>query len=250
MRYVAAMALLAAAAGAARADEVVLRNGARFEGQVKESGDSVTVVMDFGSITFRRMDVAKIDRGPSALAEFDSKVTELKADDLPGKFKLALWARNKDLGQRARKLFEDILARDPDHAGAREALGYRRLGGRWLTEDEVKIEQGLVLYKGEWMRREVVDDIRRIEAERAAELARLAELEALRIRAAEAEAAAYRAQEEAARARARAEYDNYYYRPVAVYRWFVRPCVPAPACPPVRQFGKVHTKFDRCDDRK
>jgi hypothetical protein len=77
----ATLAFLAAAAGAARADEVVLRNGARFEGEVKESGNSVIVKMDFGTITFRKMDVARIERGHSALQEFDAALEKLKDGD-------------------------------------------------------------------------------------------------------------------------------------------------------------------------
>ena len=236
MRHLAAMAMLAVAASAAVADEVVLRNGARFEGQVKESGDTVTVVMDFGSITFKKMDVARIERGASALSEFDAKVTELKSDDLEGRYKLGLWAKQKGLDQRAQRLFEEILVRNPDHAGARESLGYRRHGNRWLTEDEVRIEKGLTLFRGEWIRREVADDIRRIESERAAESSRYAELETLRIRAAEAEAAVYRAREEASQARAQADYDSWYRQPLVVFRYipFRRPCPPAPCGPPVK----------------
>ncbi len=237
MRHLAAVAILAAAAGAARADEVVLRNGARFEGQVKESGNTVTVVMDFGSMTFKKMDVARIERGVSALTEFDTKVTALKADDLEGKFTLAVWARNKDLHHRARKLFEEVLLRDPDHAGAREALGYRKHEGRWLTDDEIRIERGLVLFRGEWVKREVAEEIRRADAERAAMQARQAEIDLLRVRAAEAEAAAARAREDAERARYSRDYDDYYRRPIYFYpfpRYWHCDIRPRPVVSPVR----------------
>ena len=214
MRVVATMAFLAAAAGAARADEVVLRNGARFEGQVKESGDSVIVQMDFGTITFRKMDVARIERGNSALQEFDAALAKLKDGDLDGRFHLGLWAKKKGLENRAQQLFEHIIAREPNHAGAREALGHKKLDGQWLTEDEYKAAQGLVYFRGDWMRREVVDEIRRIEAEQAAIAARELELEALRIRAAEAEAAVLREQQE----QFDAAYEDYYYgRPVVIW---------------------------------
>src|SRR5258705_853632 len=115
MRSFAVLAILAAMAGSAKADEVVLRNGARFEGQVRESGDSVVVTMDFGTITFRKMDVARIERGTSSLAEFDAKYAELKGDDLEGRYRLGLWARSKELTQRARKGFEEMLGPNPNH---------------------------------------------------------------------------------------------------------------------------------------
>ena len=246
MRYVTALAMLAVAAGAARADEVVLRNGARFEGQVVEGKDSVTVVMDFGTMTFKKVDVRRIDRGPSAMSEFDAKAAELKSDDLDGKYKLAMWARQKQLDQRAKGLFEEILARDPEHAGAREALGYRRHEGRWMTEDEINLLNGLVYFRGGWMRREVADEIRRLEVERDNELSRIAALQAARLKEIEAETDAQRRLQDADRYN-----DDYYYYPRAVVIYggwgfnrincqpkrSCRPpgdaaCKPAPTCKP------------------
>jgi hypothetical protein len=249
MRYAAALILLAGAAGTARADEIVLRNGARFEGKVKEHGDSVTVVMDFGSMTFRKMDVAKIHRGTSALAEFDARIVELKSDDLDGKHQLAIWARQNELHHRSRNLLEDILSRDPDHKGAREALGFRRHKGKWLTEDEIKIEQGFVLYRGDWMRRETAEELVKIEAELEAERIRAYEIEELRVRALEAEAAAKQAEAdaEAARAQAAADYYNYN-RPITFiyYRWHCEPrnwLGKPPACSPAPKGGSGGSTF-------
>ena len=73
---------------------------------------------------------------------------------------------------------------------------------------------GLVYFRGDWIRREVAEDIKRIEAEQAAIAAREIELEAMRLRAAEAEAAVLREQQ----TQYDASYDDYYYnRPVVVY---------------------------------
>jgi hypothetical protein len=248
MRQIAALVVLAAA-GTARADEVVLRNGARFEGQVRESGDSVVVIMDFGSITFRKMDVARIERGTSSLTEFDAKLAELKGDDLEGKYRLALWARQRELGHRARKLFEEILVRNPDHEGARAALGYRKFDGRWMTEDEIKIAQGYVIFRGEWIRRDIADSIQQAEARRAAEAARWDEMERLRLRAEEAEAAAARAGEEAARAYAEWDYPAVvYYRRISFPRCFFRPFPRRlPPVKPVRCEDKPRAITRKCE---
>ena len=221
MRHVAALAVLLGASLPALADEVVLRNGARFEGDVRESKDTVTVVMDFGSITFKRIDVARIERGPSAILVFDGRLVLLKPDDLDGRFELAMWALDNHLDQRATSLLEHILKRDPNHAGAREALGYRRHQGKWVTEEEYYREQGLVPFRGEWMKREIVEEIARLEAQKEAELRREVELEMMRYRVAEAEAAAAQAQEDAARAQAEAEayIDSGYYRAAYFFSW-------------------------------
>ncbi|HTF56109.1 MAG TPA: hypothetical protein VK661_02480 [Planctomycetota bacterium] len=249
MRQIAALVVLAAAAGAARADEVVLRNGARFEGQVRESGDSVVVTMDFGSITFRKMDVARIERGASSLAEFDAKYAELKGDDIEGRYRLGLWARSKELAQRARKVFEEILVRNPDHEGARAALGFRKYDGRWMTEDEIRIAQGYIVFRGEWIRRDIADSIQQDEARRFVESARFDEVERLRIRAEEAEAAAARARAEASRACGDPDYpDIVSYRRILYPRFYFRPW-PKPACPvkPVRCEDKPRAITRKCE---
>jgi len=220
MKHVWASAILATAAGAAQADEVVLRNGARFEGHVKENDKTVTVVMDFGSVTFKRIDVARIDRGPSPITDFDAKLAEVKAEDLDGRCRLAVWAKQRGLDQRAQQLFEDILARNPNHAGAREGLGYKKVDDRWLSEADYKLEQGLVLFRGEWMSRETADGIRLIEAQRAAEIARIAVEGEMRIKEIEAETSAMRAAEEEARQSAEAGYDFGYRLPLYYPPWY------------------------------
>jgi hypothetical protein len=63
MKYIAALLLLAAPAFA---DEVVLRNGARFAGVVTREGKQVTVRMEVGTITFAAIDVASVRFGEDA----------------------------------------------------------------------------------------------------------------------------------------------------------------------------------------
>jgi len=232
MKPLTTLAALLVASIPALADEVVLRNGARFEGDVRESKDTVTVVMDFGSITFKRIDVARIDRGPSPILVFDGRLVLLKGDDHDGRFDLAMWAREHHLDQRATKLLESILERNPEHAPTREALGYLKHKGRWVTEEAYYLEQGLVPFRGEWMKKEIVEEIARLEAEKEAELQREVEIEMLRHRVAEAEAAAAQAQEEAAQAQAEAEAyaDSGYYRTAYFFSWR-RPVVCTPQRP-------------------
>src|SRR5262245_52573463 len=99
MRHIAALAVLLVASVPAWADEVVLRNGARFEGDVQVSKDTVTVVMDFGSITFKKIDVARIERGPSPILVFDGRLVLVKPDDLEGRYELAMWGFEHGLDQ-------------------------------------------------------------------------------------------------------------------------------------------------------
>ena len=61
-----------------------------------------------------------------------------------------------------------ILELDPNHAGARSALGYSKFDGQWKTQDEVMTERGYVEYKGRWR---LPQEIEIIEQERKDDLA-------------------------------------------------------------------------------
>lgn len=198
-------ALFALAALPAAADELFLKNGSRVEGKIVEAGNTVIVEMDVGTVTFRRSEVARIVLGPSALQEFDDKVRALKADDLDGRHRLALWARQRDLGNRARQLLEDIIVSDPDHAAARAELGYRKHEGRWMTEAEVRAAQGLVLFRGAWVKQSEAQAVLQQEAEREGRLALDSEIVKAQKEVMAAEADYLRAKAEAERIRARIE---------------------------------------------
>ncbi len=200
-----AVGLALALALPAFADEVVLRNGSRFEGKVKENGDQVVVVMDFGEIAFNRSDVVKIIPGKSSIQEFDSKVTELKSDEIEGRLKLAMWAKNRDLNNRAKALLEEILVINPDHAGARAELGYTKVEGRWLTADEAKAAQGLVKFRGAWVKQSEAEAVLQREADRSVEAARDMELVTAQRRLLEAEADYVKAKAEGERVRTEIE---------------------------------------------
>ena len=45
---------------------------------------------------------------------------------------------------------EQVLRHDPDHAEARRALGYSRIEGRWVRQDELMGARGYVRHRGAW----------------------------------------------------------------------------------------------------
>lgn len=181
MRTIAALLLCS---GVAFADEVHLKNGNVLRGVVKEQGNKVVVQLDMGSITLDRSQVKEIVRTTTPLQEFHDKLKELKYGDVEGYFKLALWARERDLPVKAREMFDKVLAIDPDHEGARKHLGYRRHRDRWMTEDEYMVAIGFVKHRGDWLKRETVEKLvaeeELLKRERSAQatLERIAEMEA------------------------------------------------------------------------
>lgn len=162
------------------ADEVVLRNGSLFTGVVREEGDNVILEVDFGTVTFRRSEVREIRRTEDPLKEYDRRYKE--ARDARGYYALGLWAREKGLTTRSNELFQKVISLDPDHEGARGALGYERFEGRWLAGDDLMLARGYVKHEGRWLKREMVERLleqenqARTESERQAAAERIARM--------------------------------------------------------------------------
>jgi hypothetical protein len=189
-------------------DTVHLRNGATLEGKVVEAGDKVVVEMDFGRVTVSKIDVAKIAYDKSPLQELDEKVKAAKMDDPEAVYKIALWAKDRDLGNRAKELLQRVVELSPDHAGARGALGFRKHEGRWLTDDEYFGAIGMVKFRGAWMKSEEVEKIRLAEAEQQSKAASAASENLIRDaqrRVLEAEADLVKAKAETERVRGEIE---------------------------------------------
>ncbi|MBI3854562.1 MAG: hypothetical protein HY293_02595 [Planctomycetes bacterium] len=153
-------------ASAALADEVVLRNGSSFSGVVREQGDKVIVEMDYGSMTFKKVDVKSIVRGEDVLTQYQEK--SRTATDVKSMMELAAWAKDKGLAGRAAELHRKVLVLDPDQAEARKALGYEKVNGLWLSGDELMTARGFVKLGGRWMGRETAEKI--LEQEAAAKI--------------------------------------------------------------------------------
>jgi hypothetical protein len=142
-------------ASAASADEVVLKNGSAFSGIVREEGDRVVVEMDFGTMSFKKVDVRSISRGLDPIHEFDEKLKAAK--DVKGMLELAGWAREKGLGTRSQELYRKILTLDPDQAEARKVLGFEKVNGQWLAGDDLMVARGFVKVSGRWLTKETAE---------------------------------------------------------------------------------------------
>jgi hypothetical protein len=158
--------LLLAVVQTALADEVVLKNGAKLEGAVTESGNKVTVDVGSGTITIDRSEVASISRPDELIREFDHRMGSVRPDDAESHYQVYLWARKQDgLKSRADKLLRKIVEIDPNHEQSRRALGYVNHKGAWLTQDELKGALGLVRYNGGWVTAETAEKLKRLDQE-------------------------------------------------------------------------------------
>jgi hypothetical protein len=71
----------------------------------------------------------------------------------------------KEMQERA-KYLRRILQLAPNHVRARHGLGYTQLRGRWVLQEEIQKERGLVHYEGRWR---LVQHIELLEGKRAQE---------------------------------------------------------------------------------
>ena len=156
--------LLLAVVLPAAADEVVLKNGSKLEGAVKEVGNKVIVDVGSGTITVDRSEVVSISRPSGALWEFDQRMEAVRPEDADGYYQVYLWAKTQEgLKSRAERLLRKILEIDPNHEPARKALGYVNYKGAWLTQDELKGALGLVRYDGNWVTAETAEKLKKLD---------------------------------------------------------------------------------------
>ena len=188
------------------ADEVFLKGGGKFTGRITaQDEERITVDIGDGSIGFSMDRVERIVKGKSALDEYDERAGRLGPQDVDGWRSLAGWASSQGLSRQSRLAFEKVVALAPDDPSARQALGFVRLDGRWVTEEESFRAQGYVKYEGEWM---TAAEVQVAQSTSAAEQARQdAERRAIAAEAAAAEAG-QRADEAENRARLAQDQQN------------------------------------------
>lgn len=81
------------------------------------------------------------------------KVRRQTPDTAAGNLELARWCLSRKMPDQARAHLTRLLEFVPDHAAARAALGYVRLGDKWIGPDEVRRLQALAAAKSESIER-------------------------------------------------------------------------------------------------
>ena len=115
----------------AAADVVILKDGARLEGDAEIAGDVVIVTFDGGKISVDKDDVQSMVPASSRLRELEAREAKLGPRDVEGRIRVASWAESKGLASNARRLYLEVIAIDGNHAVARRRLGFRRTANGW-----------------------------------------------------------------------------------------------------------------------
>ncbi|MCU0727509.1 MAG: hypothetical protein MUE73_17260 [Planctomycetes bacterium] len=122
----------------AGADVLYLEGGGRVEGVVSDDGDHLLVRMVNGSTRIRRSQVKQRQIVPYVTEEYSARRARLDPRDAAAHVALSAWCSARGLGREAGELLAAAVKIDPDHAGARAALGQTRHGDRWMTAEEAR----------------------------------------------------------------------------------------------------------------
>ena len=132
-RLVAAAVVLMA--GVVLADVIQLNDGRKLEGEIaRETPESIFLKTPNGEVELFRSQIKEIEKKPLPAQVYAMKAASLAPDDAEGHYRLALWCGEHGLLQERREELRKTIELAPDHAPARQALGYVRRGDRWVKE--------------------------------------------------------------------------------------------------------------------
>lgn len=126
--------LLAAAAGRAAGDVVTLKSGEKVRGKIV-SREGGTIVVESPERTWEIAEdkVASVEERGPLMAEFHAQTGGVADTDTEGFYRVARWCEDKGLYDVREDVLNWVIGLDPDHEGARAALGYYRArNGQWV----------------------------------------------------------------------------------------------------------------------
>jgi hypothetical protein len=169
MRYTHLIAsMIATVALSSHADIVYLTNGGVLEGKVTYEGNRIVIEQANGRITLPADKVDHVEKKETDVETFDKKLAELngKKDVAAADFvSLAQFASEHNMRTRAELAYQKAIAIDTDNEAARQALGFVKFQGRWMSSDDANTARGLVKHNGAWVTPEALQDLLRAEVE-------------------------------------------------------------------------------------
>jgi hypothetical protein len=120
-----------------------------------------------GKLTLEAKQVKRVVRQSTQDMEYEREKLKYP-DTVNGQWAIAEWCREKRMTKQRKPHLERVVELDPNHEKARRALGYVQSQGKWVTQEELKAENGYVRYRGQWR---LAQDVEILERKRKAELA-------------------------------------------------------------------------------
>jgi hypothetical protein len=129
-------------------DLIVKQDGGRLRGTiVHQNKSSVTIKTLGGEFTINRSEIAEIIRSGDQSSEFKKRWKKVDKYDPDALYKLGKWCESKSLSAEAKKCYGAALKQDSYHRKTRQALGFKRWRGKWVTDDDYnQLARGLVKF--------------------------------------------------------------------------------------------------------
>ena len=147
--------------GPAFADVFVLANGGRIEARLLNPDQSPreTYVLrtSFGGrLTLEKAQVDRVVIKSDIERKYEARLPSLP-DTAEAHWDMAQRCRQAKLPRQREFHLNQVVRLQPDHEEARHALGFSRIGGRWMLPDEWKESQGYERYRGSWRLRQEIE---------------------------------------------------------------------------------------------
>jgi hypothetical protein len=160
---------LVSLASAAPVDTFVLANGGQIDGTIQNTTESprtryVIKTSAGGEVTLRRDQVKEVRHTKQVELDY-IKLRPDHPDTVEGQMKLAEWCLGKQLPEQRTRHLQRVIELDPEHARARQALGYAKIDGEWKTREERFQDKGYIKDKSGKFR--VPQQVEEIERKRA-----------------------------------------------------------------------------------
>ncbi|MGD0896308.1 MAG: HEAT repeat domain-containing protein [Thermoguttaceae bacterium] len=138
----------------AAAEVFMLSHGGRIEGELVNPDEKprqtyVIKPTAGGQVTLSADQVKEVLSVRPDVAEYE-KVRPDYPDTAEGQWDLAQWCRDHKLPAQRKIHLQRVIELDPEHVEARRLLGYNKIEGHWITQDEWMTKQGYVKYKNQW----------------------------------------------------------------------------------------------------
>lgn len=140
----------------AHAQVVQLANGGQVQAAVNHDSELASegqvelVVQGVGSVVLASHQVQQVESPKVSEDEYFDYAADY-ADTVGDQWKLAKWCQHQGLQLPFERHARRVLQLDPNYLPAREALGYERRDGKWVSREEIMTQRGYIRFEGRWM---------------------------------------------------------------------------------------------------
>ena len=137
-----------------RAETFLLKSGGRIDGELQNPrrapAEPYQLKTALGvKLSLPPAQVSRIIVKSDVQKQYDAQVLAM-ANTAEAHWQLAEWCKEAGLPDARKRHLQAILDLEPNHEQARAALGFGRIGDRWMTMDDVMLGLGYVRAGGVW----------------------------------------------------------------------------------------------------